>query len=150
VPAIRIRGYEEADRRAIIELVKTVLFEIYGTQAESIEDLSRVKEEYLDNDGAFFVAEDQGEIAGVIAVTREKDGIARLRRMYVDRRYRRRGIGHRLLCQAVRFCQEQGYRKIILSTYPQMRAALALYAKHGFREFERNDRIFLERSLVDG
>ena len=144
---IRIREYEEKDTSGIAKLVREVLFEIFHTEARNIEDLNRIRKEYFEKKGIFYVAEDDVKIVGVIAVKREKDRIARLKRMYVAKEHRKQKIGQQLLNKVIDFCKHKGYKKIILSTYPQMKQAIEFYKKNGFQEYQRNEQIFFEKTL---
>lgn len=146
---INIREYKESDREAIIKLVNEVCLEIFNEPAYKIEDLDNIKKEYFGNKGVFYVAEDNGKLIGTIAV-KEKDGSAKLKRMYVAKDYRRKGIGKQLLNKIIEFCRSKGYKKIILSTYPQMKDALEFYKKNGFKEYkdkENHEQLFFERAI---
>ena len=76
----------------------------------------------------------------------EKD-IARLKRLYVDMEYRRKGLGQRLLDKVVEFCKSKNYKKIILGTLPEMKEAMGLYEKNGFKEFKRDKGVYFEKIL---
>lgn len=144
---MKLRLYKNSDKEGIIKLVSDVLFEIFNAEARNIDDLSDIKNEYFSNNGAFYVAEIDGRIIGVIGVRQERDKVARLRRMVVHKEYRKLKIGQRLLNKVFGFCKSRNYEKIILSTYPQMTAALKFYEKNGFKEFKRDEQIFLEKDL---
>lgn len=143
---INIRKYEEIDKEKVIKLVHEVLFEIFNAEARNIEDLKKIKEEYFEKGGIFYVAEDDGKIIGTIAVKRENN-IARLKRMFVDKKYRKQKIAQKLLDKTLKFCKSKYYKKIILSTYPQMKTAIEFYKKNGFKEYKRNEQIFFEKNL---
>ncbi|MEE9525866.1 MAG: GNAT family N-acetyltransferase [Candidatus Woesearchaeota archaeon] len=144
---IKIRGYQEKDTESIIKLVHEILFEVFNAEARNIEDLKNIKKEYFEKKGVFYVAEDDGKIVGTIAAEKETDRIARLKRMFVKKEYRKQKLGQRLLDQLLEFCKKKGYEKIILSTYPQMKAAIEFYKKNGFKEYKRNEHILFEKIL---
>ena len=58
--------------------------------------------------------------------------------MYVARPYRRRGLGRKLYNISELFAKKQGYKKIILSTTPQMKSAIEFYKKNGFKYYNQN------------
>lgn len=144
---IKIRKYEKEDKERVIKLVRKVLFEIFNTEAENIEDLENIEQEYFENNGVFYVVEDNGKIIGTIAVKKEEDNIARIKRMFIDKEYRKQGIGQRLLDRIIEFCKNKGYKKIILSTHQQMQEAIEFYKKNEFKEYKRDKEIFFERII---
>ncbi|EKX55478.1 hypothetical protein GUITHDRAFT_99255 [Guillardia theta CCMP2712] len=54
----------------------------------------------------------------------------------VDSKYRRRGIGSRLLKAVTRYAHEKGFGAMILSVEGNNQSALRLYEKNGFREVD--------------
>jgi phosphinothricin acetyltransferase len=66
--------------------------------------------------------------------------------VYVDRSWRGRGVGRRLLERLVELGRELGYHKLVLSAFPFNRAGLALYERCGFREVG----IYREQGRLDG
>ncbi len=132
----------------MIELISKVLFEIFNSEPRKLTDLKNIKKHYFENNGIFYVAEDDGKIIGTIGVLREKKDVARLSRMYVSNDYRKQGIGQKLLDKIFGFCENKDYKKIILSTYPEMKAAIKFYEKNGFKEYKREGvRIFFKKNI---
>jgi GNAT superfamily N-acetyltransferase len=116
--------------------------------AQKLEDLDNIKKEYFDKNGVFYVAEDNGKIIGTIAVKREKGKTARLKRMYVAKRYRKMGVGQRLLSKILKFCRGKGYSKMILSTTAQMAVAINFYKKNEFKRYKtKKGKIFFEKKF---
>lgn len=99
----------------------------------SLEDLENVETSYGNFGEAFFIAEDGKKIVGTVAVKREDDRIALIRRIFVDPEYRMRQIGLELLDRAIGFCKEVGYRELIFKTTSRMSAAIELVKKLGFQ-----------------
>ena len=54
----------------------------------NIEDLKNIEKEYFKNEGTFLIAEVNEKIVGTIAIKKEKNKVARLKRMFVDQKYR--------------------------------------------------------------
>jgi len=57
---------------------------------------------------------------------------ARLRFFILDEMLRGRGIGRRIVAEAMQYCREQGYPGVFLTTLPGLDAALHLYKEQGF------------------
>ena len=68
----------------------------------------------------FLVAEFGGSIVGFIAVDQKSEVLAELKRISVDTCFsnRRKKIAGKLLQEALKFCQQCGYREIVLD-FPQ-------------------------------
>jgi len=148
----KIRKYKEKDKEQIKELITKTLHEIFNVSPPEnvLEDIERIKQEYFENTGIFYVTIKKGKIIGTIAIKKQDNKTAKLKRMYVDRDYRKTGIAQKLMKKIFRFCKKKGYEKIILSTCPEMKSAIRFYKKHGFKEVKRNkkkNQIFFEKEL---
>jgi L-amino acid N-acyltransferase YncA len=66
--------------------------------------------------------------------------------VYIERDWRGRGIGTRLLREIEARARALGYHKIVLSAFPFNQAGMRLYEKFGFRTVG----VYHEQGLVDG
>jgi phosphinothricin acetyltransferase len=66
--------------------------------------------------------------------------------VYVDRDWRGKGVGRRLLEAVIELAREIGYHKMVLSAFPFNQAGVALYERLGFRTVG----IYKEQGLLDG
>jgi GNAT superfamily N-acetyltransferase len=82
---------------------------------------------------AFWVVEADGQIIGMFGIERRGDESMELRRMYLDRRHRGRGIAQRMLACAETRARELGFSKLVLCTAEVQNAAIAFYRKSGYR-----------------
>lgn len=74
---------------------------------------------------------------------------ARLRFFILDESLRGLGLGRRMVAEAMRFCRDQGYPRVYLTTLPGLDAAFRLYAEHGFVLVERRDEAFHGSRFVE-
>jgi ribosomal protein S18 acetylase RimI-like enzyme len=74
-----------------------------------------------------------GDVVGMIGVQHHEEGVGEIRRLRVRSDVRRRGIGSKLIEQALRFCQEHSYLKITLDTFMEREPAIKLFEKFRFR-----------------
>ncbi len=105
-------------------------------ETDSAEDLRDLRQSYLEEDGSsgFWVAEtSDGELIGMIGVRHAGDSTAQIRRLRVDTQWRGRGVGSELVKQALGFCSDRGYVKIILRAQVDQEAAIALFRRFGFQ-----------------
>jgi len=66
--------------------------------------------------------------------------------VYVEREWRGKGVGRRLLGRLVDVARELGYHKMVLAAFPFNGPGIALYQRLGFREVG----IYREQGLLDG
>jgi ribosomal protein S18 acetylase RimI-like enzyme len=78
------------------------------------------------------IVELDGEHAGSIGLSDEGDGDAAIRWVVLSPEVRGEGLGRRLLDQMLAFAEEQGYRRVWLETFSELRAAAHLYLERGF------------------
>jgi phosphinothricin acetyltransferase len=66
--------------------------------------------------------------------------------LYVERSWRGKGVGGRLLQALIERARHLGFHKMVLSAFPFNPAGLAVYQKSGFRVVG----IYKEQGLLDG
>jgi phosphinothricin acetyltransferase len=66
--------------------------------------------------------------------------------VYIDRRWRGKGVGTRLLVELEARARILGYHKIVLAAFPFNQAGMRLYERFGFRTVG----IYREQGLIDG
>lgn len=79
-----------------------------------------------------WIVEVGGRHAGSIALTNEGDGVATLRWVVLDPELRGRGLGRRLVTEAVDEARELGYSMLMLETFSELRTAAHIYRSVGF------------------
>lgn len=83
-----------------------------------------------------WIVEKDGRIAGSLAIVEFSDREAQLRWLLLHPDLRGRGLGRRLVEEALAFCRGAGYRSIFLWTVDTLPEAGGLYRQAGFRERE--------------
>ena len=83
-----------------------------------------------------WVAEEGARLVGCVAIVAAAPETAQLRWFLVEPAARGRGLGTRLLREALAFCRECGYTDVILWTESVLTAAARLYLAAGFRKTE--------------
>ena len=96
-------------------------------------DLADIAGNYLQPGSNFWAAETDGRVIGVVGVQRKDAKSCELRRMAVDIRRRRKGLGRKLLETAEEFARQQGYSSMTLSTITPLQPAIALYEGAGYQ-----------------
>ena len=139
-----IRSYSDPDNEAAIKLFARInrelapphlreRFEEYISTSISGE-MSRLSEVFsATRRNAFWVVEVGGAIVGMFGIESRGEHRTELRRMYLDRSFRGRGIAQRMLQCAETQAVEFGFSTMFLSTAEIQVAALAFYRKCGYR-----------------
>ena len=129
-----LRSFQASDLAACQKLYRDGIISGKIAENDSGLDVDDIEAAYMKPQGNhFWVAQTPGgEIVGMIGVMLS-DGTGEIRRLRVDERFRRRGIGSGLLEQAVRFCQENNYLKVAIDTFVERESAVKLLEKLHFK-----------------
>lgn len=142
---LTVRSYEPADEAAVARLYHEGLLEGLIAPNDTGADIDNIMEAYFEDESShLWVAEVEGSVLGMIAVAREGEHMADIRRLRVDPQWQNTTIGAKLLETAIAHCQHHGYLKVIFDTRINADTALDLFDKFGFqhtrtRETEQKD-----------
>jgi GNAT superfamily N-acetyltransferase len=79
-----------------------------------------------------WIVEDAGEHSGSLALTDEGPAEAVVRWVLLDPRLRGRGLGRRLVDEAIELATHAGYTRVALTTFSELTTAARIYGEHGF------------------
>jgi GNAT superfamily N-acetyltransferase len=126
--SLRALPYDDPLAQELVEKVQQEYVLRYGGR-----DAAAVRpEEFTPPQGAFLVAEVGGVAAGCGAWRALAEGVAEVKRVYVEPRYRRRGIARTLMAALEAGASRAGLRSVVLNTGRQQPEAVALYAELGY------------------
>jgi putative acetyltransferase len=100
-------------------------------------DAMRLPGPYVAPLGAIWLALSSDAAIGCVALRPLQGGTAEVKRMYVDRAWRGKGVGRALLETLIERARTLGYHHLRLGTLSDMSAARALYESLGFAPIER-------------
>ena|SRR3989338_4956704 len=131
---VTIRRFEVADGSQVQQMITSIMNQEFknDTAAYPTDDLADIAKTYGGIGEAFFVAVNSRHIVGTIAIKKEDDRTALMRRLFVDHAYRQKQIGSKLIDRALHFCREVGYDEVMFKTTSRMKAALQVCSKKGF------------------
>jgi len=134
----RLRPADNKDCENIARLVYGILKE-YGLKPDPActdADIKDIESSYFDRGGMFFVLEaEDGSIVGAYGLYPMDEQTCELRKMYLDKAYRGKGLGKFLLEDALSKARQHGFGIMILETASVLKEAIALYKSYGFVEF---------------
>lgn len=153
----RAIGIVEAEGPPLLDHVRD-LFRRYagefaGSIAESLcfqgfaAEQAGLPGRYAPPGGCLLLAMGGDRPAGCVAVRDRGDGTCEMKRLYLVPGYRGRGLGRRLVEEALDWAGRQGYRRMVLDTLLEMGAAIAVDRSLGFAETGRYGDNPIERSI---
>ena len=135
-PRLRLANNKDCDK--IARLVYSILQE-YGLKPDPActdADLADIEQSYFERGGTFYVLEERdGSIVGAYGLYPIESQTCELRKMYLHRSYRGKGLGKFLMESALSEARQLGFKKMTLETASVLKEAIALYKSYGFAEY---------------
>jgi DNA-binding MarR family transcriptional regulator/GNAT superfamily N-acetyltransferase len=134
-----LRPPRSGDMGWIVHRQAVLYAEEYGWNEEYEALISRIVAEFLERfdpeHERCWIAEKDGEIVGSVFVVKHPDrqGVAKLRLLYVEPTARGLGIGRRLVSECTRFARQVGYQTLTLWTNSVLSSARRIYEAEGYR-----------------
>ncbi len=131
---IKVGRFKTDNQDAVVALISRIMTEEFGDalSAYPMDDLQNIEKSYGALGEAFFVALESNRVVGTVAIKKEDERTAFLRRLFVSPDYRGQKIGSKLLDAALRFCKDVGYEEIVFKTTSRMTGAITVCQKSGF------------------
>jgi carbonic anhydrase len=99
------------------------------------KELASLPGDYALPRGRLFLAIEDDQLAGCVALRPLPDRACEMKRLYVRPTFRGRGLGRKLVATILEAAREIGYERMLLDTLPgKMAQALAMYRRLGFKE----------------
>jgi putative acetyltransferase len=135
----RLRPADNKDCQGVARLVYGVLEE-YGLKPDPActdADIKDIESSYFGQGGTFFVLEaEDGSIVGAYGLYPIDGQTCELRKMYLHKAYRGKGLGRLLLEDALSKAKQLDFNKMILETASVLKEAISLYRSYGFVEYK--------------
>ena len=136
-PQLRLANNKDCGK--VTELVYGVLKE-YGLKPDPVAtdvDLNNIEQSYFERGGVFYVLEEEdGTIIASYGLYLIDDQTCELRKMYLHKAHRGKGLGKLLMEDALAKARQIGFKKMTLETASVLKEAISLYKKYGFVEYE--------------
>lgn len=140
---MEIKEYTPSDRDEIIALVLHCQND--GTRplvtVDDQPELLSITEKYMDSGGNFWVAKENGKLAGSIGLMNYGNGLGILKKFFVYEAYRGAPhyLGRQLYAALMDFAQRHHFKTLILDTPKNTERAHKFYEKAGFRKIEKEE-----------
>lgn len=134
---MEIKRFEEKYNDLVNQFVISIFLEEFGFEQyrNVLENESNIK--FQENGGDLWICfDDEGKIIGTVAVERFEENKMILKKMYVNKKYRGKGIAQELFDKVLEFCKENVVKEIVLGTFHELERAIQFYTKNGFEEME--------------
>jgi putative acetyltransferase len=134
----KLRLANNKDCEYVAQLVYGVLTE-YGLKPDPActdADIKDIELSYFNRGGTFYVLEaEDGSIIGAYGLYPMDGHACELRKMYLEKAHRGKGLGRLLLEDALSKARHLGFERMILETASVLKEAISLYKSYGFVEY---------------
>jgi len=134
----RLRPANNKDGDNIADLVYGILreYDLKPDPACTDADIKDIESSYFGRGGKFFVLEtEDGSVIGAYGLYPVEEHTCELRKMYLHKAHRGKGLGKFLLEDALSKARQLGFERMILETASVLKEAIALYKSYGFAEY---------------
>jgi len=142
-PSAGVGGFEICQAESVSQIA--FARELFVEYAQSLgfslcfqgfdQELAGLPGDYAPPKGRLLLLMVANDVAGCVALHKIDGSICEMKRLYVRRQFRGKGVGKILAERVIAEAREIGYTKLRLDTVePVMRTAVAMYRNLGFRE----------------
>ena len=101
------------------------------------KELAELPGDYVPPSGRLFLAVENDQVAGCVAIRKIAANMCEMKRLYVRPAFRGHGLGRTLTEKIIEAAREIGYARMRLDTLPRrMAPAIAMYRSLGFKTIE--------------
>ena len=140
--AINIRKILATDNKALAKIIRDSLTEFGANKPGTVyfdDTTDHLYELFQQQGSTYFVAEQNGEImggAGIYPSAGLPQDTCELVKMYLKSTARGLGFGKLLIDKCLEFAGNAGYSQVYIETMPELKKAVTVYEKFGFKYLE--------------
>jgi len=136
---ITIRKIEFNDNEELASIVRTSLAEFGANKPGTVyydDTTDHLYELFQQPGSVYYIAEQDGKLLGGAGIYPTEDlpeQTCELVKMYLRKEARGRGLGKLLIKKCLEFAKGFGYLQVYIETMPELRKAMTIYEKFGFK-----------------
>lgn len=124
----KIREYDIKDKEKVIELWLQICIEEHGFD-EWKEELKELNENSYEK---IMVVAYENDIIGTIAYKNLNEEMAELKRLYLHKEHRGKGLAKQMLENIIEYIKKKEYKKIFVETWEKFESGRKFYEKNDF------------------
>jgi len=138
---MKIIKYEEKYKQQIIDLILHIQNEEakISLTIEEQPDLLDIYSNYEKNGGEFWIAVENDEVIGTIAIMNKGDGNSVLKKFFVREDWRSKRIGYELYKTLLAYVKEKDIKYIVLDTPSVAKVSHKFYERAGFKKITKEE-----------
>ena len=98
------------------------------------KELQEISSIYNSPSGILLLLKHDNYFIGCAGLRRITDEISEMKRLYIKKEFRGKGMSRKLISELFSFAVKMNYKSMRLDTLPQMKEAVSLYQSLGFKE----------------
>jgi len=124
----KIREYDIKDKEKVIDLWLKICIEEHGFN-EWEEELKELNDDSYEK---IVVVTYKNEIIGTIAYKNLGQEVAELKRVYLHKEHRGKGLAKKMLDSIIKYIKKKEYKKIFVETWEKFESGRKFYEKNDF------------------
>lgn len=136
----KIKEFEDRYNEKVNDFIISIFVEEYGFE-ECRKELERQNNyEYIEKGGNLWIAlDDEDNVIGTIALVKHNNEEVELKKLYVRKDYRGKGLSKELYSRVIDTTKENDFNRIFLGTYEKLETAINFYLRRGFKKIDELD-----------
>ena len=130
--SIIVRDFRPGDEATFRDINLEWIERFFAVEDKDRETLNNPQKYFLDPGGAIFIAEDDDNPVGAVALIVMGGGSVELSKMGVRPAAQGKGVGRMLIAAAVNRARDMGMRRVYIETNSILAPAIKLYHEAGF------------------
>ena len=141
-----LREYDVKDKEKVIQLILEICIDEYGLHEYKNDLIKHIEQkEFIKT----WVMLDNEEIIATACYTERDEKIAEIKKVYIKKKYRKQGLGRKIIENVIKEIESKGYNSIYVGTSNHFDNALSFYNKLGFKfKFYEGNGYILEMKLA--
>lgn len=137
----KIIEYDDKYNKKINDFVISIYVEEHGFEEHRSIVQNHDNSVYIKSGGGFWIAlNEKNDIIGTIALHKQNNKNIEMKRLYVRKEYRGKGVSKALYNKIIQYCIINKFERIFLGTHEKLEQAIQFYLRRGFKEIKNKKR----------